>query len=76
MGRRCNCKSGQHFGICIVTNWHRIFGLALTDLFTGSPYIVELEKDLSLKKQFLDVVIIKKTFGTTFTELLQTDLTI
>jgi hypothetical protein len=53
-----------------VTNWHRIFGLALTDLFTGSPYIVELEKDLSLKKQFLDVVIIKKTFGTTFTELL------
>ena len=44
-------------------NWHRLFGLTLIDLFTHSNYHVELEKDLSLKKQFLDVVIIEKTNG-------------
>ena len=41
-------------------NWHRLFGLALIDFFSNSPYEVELEKDLSLKQQFLDIVIIKK----------------
>ncbi len=41
-------------------NWHRLFGLFLMDLFTDSPYVVELEKDLSLKQQFLDVVILRK----------------
>lgn len=41
-------------------NWHRLFGLFLMDLFTGSPYVVELEKDLSIKQQFLDVVILRK----------------
>jgi len=30
-------------------NWHRLFGLVLTDFFSGSPFVVELEKDLSLK---------------------------
>jgi hypothetical protein len=30
-------------------DWHRLFGLALCDLFAGSPWIVELEKDLSQK---------------------------
>lgn len=30
--------------------WHRHFGLLLTDFFTGSPFVVELEKDLSIKK--------------------------
>ncbi len=44
-------------------NWHRLFGLLLTDFFTGSPFEVELEKDLSLKKQFLDVVILRKGPG-------------
>lgn len=43
-----------------MTSWHRLFGLLLTDLFTDSPYVVELEKDLSLKQQFLDVVILRK----------------
>jgi hypothetical protein len=42
-------------------NWHRLFGLTLTDFFTNSNYQVELEKELSLKKQYLDVVIIKVT---------------
>src|SRR5437870_873674 len=44
-------------------NWHRLFGLLLTDFFTGSPFVVELEKDLSSKKQVLDVVILRKQSG-------------
>jgi len=44
-------------------DWHRLLGLALTDCFTDSPFVVELEKDLSLKQQFLDVVILKKGEG-------------
>ncbi len=43
--------------------WHRLFGLTLTDFFTDSAYRVELEKDLSLKQQFLDVIIIEETTG-------------
>ena len=39
---------------------HRLFGLTLTNYFTDSAYRVELEKDLSLKKQLLDVVIIEQ----------------
>jgi hypothetical protein len=27
-------------------DWHRLFGLLLTDFFTGSPFVVEMEKDL------------------------------
>lgn len=45
-------------------NWHRLFGLAVTDFFADSLYVVELEKDLSLRQQFLDVVILKKQPGT------------
>ena len=44
-------------------NWHRLFGLLLTDFFTGSPFVVELEKDLSMKKQLLDVAILRKGPG-------------
>ena len=44
-------------------NWHRLFGLALTDFFTDSTWVVELEKDLSLKRQLLDVVILRKDTG-------------
>ncbi len=50
-------------------DWHRLFGLLLTDFFTGSPFIVELEKDLSIKQQYLDVVILRKRKGR-FTERL------
>jgi len=49
--------------------WHRLFGLTLIDLFTGSSFSVELEKDLSLKQQFLDVVIIEKMSGEPTPEL-------
>src|SRR5688572_20373320 len=44
--------------------WHRLFGLMLTDFFTGSPFEVELEKDLSLRKQLLDVVVLRRKPGT------------
>src|SRR4051794_8569349 len=40
-------------------DWHRLFGLLLTDFFTGSPFAVDVERDLSLQQQFLDVVIIR-----------------
>jgi hypothetical protein len=42
-------------------DWHRLFGLMWMDFFTGSPFQVELEKDLSLKKQLLDVAIFRRT---------------
>jgi hypothetical protein len=40
--------------------WHRLFGLSLVDFFRGTPVQVELEKDLSLKQQWLDVVLLRK----------------
>src|ERR1700689_2926032 len=43
--------------------WHRLFGLSLVDFFRGMPVTVELEKDLSLKQQLLDVVLIHKGPG-------------
>jgi hypothetical protein len=52
-----------------MTVWHRLFGITVTDLFTGSPYRVELEKDLSLKQQFVDVVIIEQEEGEAPAEL-------
>jgi hypothetical protein len=45
-------------------DWHRLFGLVLTDYFSGSPFTVELEKDLSLRKQLLDVVVLRRHAGT------------
>ena len=50
-------------------NWHRLFGLVLTDFFRNSPFVVELEKDLSLKQQFLDIVILRKQEGEIPSEL-------
>src|SRR5262245_10804728 len=47
----------------MATNWHRLFGLMLTDFFIDSPFIVELEKDLLMKKQLLDVVIVHRGEG-------------
>jgi hypothetical protein len=44
-------------------SWHRLFGVSLVDFFRGTPVIVELEKDLSLKQQLLDVVLIHKGAG-------------
>src|SRR6202030_2979287 len=44
-------------------DWHRLFGLLLTDFFTGSPFTVEVERDLSAQQQFLDVVILRRGRG-------------
>jgi multidrug efflux pump subunit AcrB len=42
-------------------DWHRLFGLTLTDVFSDTPWQVELEKDLAMQRQRLDVVIIEQT---------------
>jgi hypothetical protein len=39
---------------------HRLFGLSWMDFFQGTSITVETEVDLSLKQQFLDLVIIRK----------------
>jgi hypothetical protein len=44
-------------------DWHRLFGLLLTDYFTDSPFTVEVERDLSAQQQFLDVVIARRGRG-------------
>ena len=44
-------------------NWHRLFGLLLMDYFSSRGFRVELEKDLSLKRQYLDVVIVEREDG-------------
>src|SRR5437588_367114 len=43
--------------------WHRLFGLSWIDFFWGAPVSVDVEKDLSLKQQLLDVVLIRKDAG-------------
>ena len=44
-------------------DWHRLFGLLLTDLFSGSSFVVEIEADLSVQQQLLDVVIVRRGRG-------------
>jgi hypothetical protein len=44
-------------------DWHRLFGLLLADFFTGTPFDVEVERDLSRQQQLLDVVIVRKRPG-------------
>jgi hypothetical protein len=44
-------------------DWHRLFGLLLTDFFCGSPFVVEVERDLSVQQQLLDVVIVRRGRG-------------
>jgi hypothetical protein len=44
-------------------DWRRLFGLLLTDLFSGSPFTVEIERDLSAQQQFLDVVVVRRGRG-------------
>jgi hypothetical protein len=46
-----------------------LFGLGVTDYFTDSGYEVKLEKDLSIKQQFLDVLIIEQESGSQISEL-------
>src|SRR3954471_16200993 len=44
-------------------DWHRLFGLLLTDFFTDSPFTVDIERDLSKQQQLLDVVILRRGRG-------------
>lgn len=44
-------------------DWHRLFGLLLTDFFSDSPFAVEVERDLSVQQQLLDVVIVRRGRG-------------
>lgn len=44
-------------------DWHRLFGLLLTDFFSASPFVVEVEADLSVQQQLLDVVIVRRGSG-------------
>ncbi|MBN2871759.1 MAG: hypothetical protein JXJ30_02465, partial [Halothiobacillaceae bacterium] len=39
--------------------WHRLFGIALTEVFEGAPWRVELEQELAVRSQLLDVAIIE-----------------
>ncbi len=41
--------------------WHDLLGLICTDFLADSPFAVETEKDLSRKKQLLDLVIVRKS---------------
>jgi hypothetical protein len=43
--------------------WHRLFALSWMDFFRGTPVTVEPEKDLSVKKQLLDVLLLHKGPG-------------
>jgi hypothetical protein len=43
-------------------DWHRLFGLLLTDFFTDSPFTVEVAR-LSEQQQFLDVVVLRRRRG-------------
>jgi len=53
----------------MIVDWHHLFGWTLTDYFSDSNYKVELEKDLSVKPQLVDVVIIEKSSGSQPIEL-------
>ena len=41
-------------------DWHRLLGMFMTVHFYNSPYEVEVEKDLTIRKQLLDIIIIKR----------------
>jgi DNA-binding MarR family transcriptional regulator len=47
----------------VLREWHRLFGLLLTDYFTDSPFTVDVERDLSEQQQRLDVVIVRRSRG-------------
>jgi hypothetical protein len=43
--------------------WHRLFGLLLSDYLKNTPFSVELEVDLSQRKQLLDIIVVRKESG-------------
>ncbi len=49
--------------------WHHLLGTGLSDSFSGSCYKVVIEKELSLKKQKLDLLIIEQESGPPVSEV-------
>jgi len=45
------------------TPFHRLFGLSWIDFFEGTDVEVETELDLSIKKQLIDLIIVRKGEG-------------
>ena len=43
--------------------WHDLLGAVLIDFFDDSPFVVDTELDLSLKKQYLDILVIRRKAG-------------
>ena len=43
--------------------WHQLFALSWIDFFRGTPVTVEPEKDLSVKKQLLNVLLLRRGPG-------------
>lgn len=43
-----------------IIDWHRIFGLALKKDFQDKPFEIKTEIDLSIKQQYLDVIILRQ----------------
>ena len=43
--------------------WYRLFGMVLTDFVTGTGWQVEMELDLSVKPQWLDLVLLRRGDG-------------
>ena len=43
--------------------WHRLLGAAFNDYFSDQPFTVKMEYDISIYKQLLDIVVIRKQGG-------------
>ena len=56
-------KKAAGVGMSETRPLHRLFGLSWIDFFQGTPVAVETELDLSLKQQFIDLVLIRKGPG-------------
>jgi len=52
-----------HFVCSSMINWHRLFGLALDDYFTGTQYSVEMENDIARKRQGYRINVLADTVG-------------
>src|SRR5262249_30692675 len=59
IARKVFLQSGRQ-GMDEQRPWHRYFVLSLMDFFENMPVTVEPEKDLSVKKQLLDALLVCK----------------
>ncbi len=54
---------GQGMAMSEHRPWHRLFGLSWTDFCEGSALEVNPEKDLSVKQQFVDLLLLRQGAG-------------